>query len=104
MASGGQHGLAQSIFQVGGNAGTSLGPLLAAFIVLPRGQHSIAWFSLAALLAMMILTYVGTWYRAHGSARLAGKTKRTERVPVLSSKKIGVSVAILIALVFSKYF
>jgi len=104
MASGGQHGLAQSIFQVGGNAGTSLGPLLAAFIVLPRGQHSIAWFSMAALLAMVILTYVGTWYRNYGPSRLTGKAKRTGIAPVLSSKKIGISVAILIALVFSKYF
>src|SRR6266850_6980620 len=59
MASGGQHGLAQSVFQVGGNAGSSLGPLLAAFIVLPLGQHSIAWFSLAALLAIVVLTRVG---------------------------------------------
>lgn len=104
LASGGQHGLAQSIFQVGGNAGTSLGPLLAAFIVLPRGQHSIAWFSMAALLAMMILTYVGTWYRAYRPFRLTGKARRTGTAPVLSSKKIAVSVAILIALVFSKYF
>ena len=56
MASGGQHGLAQSIFQVGGNFGSSLGPLLAAFIVLPRGQSSIAWFSLAALLAIVVLS------------------------------------------------
>src|SRR5579862_3517872 len=69
MASGGQHGLAQSIFQVGGNAGTSLGPLLAAFIVLPGGQRSIAWFSLAALAAITILIYVGNWYKANRAAR-----------------------------------
>jgi MFS transporter, FSR family, fosmidomycin resistance protein len=104
LASGGQHGLAQSIFQVGGNAGTSLGPLLAAFIVLPRGQHSIAWFSMAALLAMMILTYVGAWYRSYRPSKPDGKASRTGTAPVLSSKKIAVSVAILIALVFSKYF
>src|ERR1700704_1410199 len=61
LASGGQHGLAQSVFQVGGNAGTSVGPLLAAFIVLPRGQHSVAWFSAAALLGIVLLTNVGTW-------------------------------------------
>src|ERR1700756_3072400 len=65
MASGGQHGLAQSVFQVGGNAGGSLGPLLAAFIVVPRGQSSIAWFSLAALLGIVVLFNVGRWYRAH---------------------------------------
>src|SRR5436853_2762118 len=65
MASGGQHGLAQSLFQVGGNAGSSTGPLLAAFIVLPNGQRSIAWFSLAAILAMIVLAYVGSWYKKH---------------------------------------
>ncbi len=59
LASGGQHGLAQSLFQVGGNAGSSIGPLLAAFIVLPRGQYSIAWFSGVALLGIIILTNVG---------------------------------------------
>src|SRR6185295_7486630 len=62
-ASGGRHGFAQSLFQVGGNLGTSLGPVLAAFIVLPRGQSSIAWFSLAALLAMVFLWHVGAWYQ-----------------------------------------
>src|ERR1019366_733091 len=60
LASGGQHGLAQSLFQVGGNAGSATGPLLAAFIVLPKGQHSIAWFSIGALIAIMILVHVGT--------------------------------------------
>src|SRR5580704_9200070 len=64
MASGGQHGLAQSLFQVGGNGGTALGPLLAAFIVVPWGQRSLAWFSVAAVTAMVILFRVGTWYRA----------------------------------------
>src|SRR6202790_1220300 len=63
MASGGQHGLAQSVFQVGGNAGLALGPLLVAFIVLPRGQSSIVWFTLAALLAIILLTNVGAWYK-----------------------------------------
>src|ERR1700688_3830819 len=66
MASGGQHGLAQSIFQVGGNAGSALGPLLAAFVVLRRGQSSIAWFSLAALVAMAVLANVGAWYKKVG--------------------------------------
>src|ERR1700686_1794257 len=65
MASGGQHGLAQSLFQVGGNAGLSLGPLLAAFIVMPRGQTSIAWFTLAALLGMILLTGVSSWAKKH---------------------------------------
>src|SRR3954466_13656631 len=63
MASGGQHGLAQSLFQVGGNAGSSLGPLLAAFVVIPSGQSSIAWFSGVALLALVILLRVSAWYK-----------------------------------------
>src|SRR5947207_6374310 len=72
MASGGQHGFAQSFFQVGGNAGSAVGPLLAAFIVLPRGQHSIAWFSLAALFGIAVLSSVGKWYR---------RNQVTERMP-----------------------
>src|SRR6202161_3926426 len=64
LASGGQHGLAQSLFQVGGNAGSATGPLLAAFIVLPKGQHSIAWLSIGALIAIVILVQVGTWYKS----------------------------------------
>jgi len=65
LASGGRHGLAQSLFQVGGNAGTALGPLLAAFIVLPFGQHSVAWFSGIAMVGMLVLTWVGAWYVGH---------------------------------------
>jgi FSR family fosmidomycin resistance protein-like MFS transporter len=104
MASGGQHGLAQSLFQVGGNAGSALGPLLAAFIVLPRGQSSIAWFSLAALLAIIVLTNVGTWSKKHTAAKAKSRIPYTEHRPALSSRKVVLSVAILIALVFSKYF
>src|SRR3984893_7719656 len=63
MASGGRHGFAQSIFQVGGNAGTSLGPLLAALIIVPRGQHSVGWFSVVALVAIIVLSNVGHWYK-----------------------------------------
>src|ERR1019366_470903 len=66
LASGGQHGLAQSIFQVGGNVGSSIGPLLAAFIVMPRGQSSLAWFALAALVAIVLLTRIGGWDRGQG--------------------------------------
>src|SRR5437762_6332459 len=76
IASGGQHGLAQSVFQVGGNLGSSLGPLLAAFIVVPRGQSSIAWFSLAALLGIVVLTRVGEWYKRAVAARAAAATRR----------------------------
>jgi FSR family fosmidomycin resistance protein-like MFS transporter len=104
MASGGQHGLAQSLFQVGGNAGSALGPLLAAFIVLPRGQSSIAWFSLAALLAIIVLANVGMWSKKHRAARAKSPAAHMEHRPALSSRKVVLSVAILIALVFSKYF
>jgi FSR family fosmidomycin resistance protein-like MFS transporter len=104
MASGGQHGLAQSLFQVGGNVGSSLGPLLAAFIVLPRGQHSIIWFTLAALLAIALLTNVGAWYKRRESIAHPGRTKKTVIHPALSPAKIGISIAVLIALMFSKFF
>ncbi|MBN8281152.1 MAG: MFS transporter, partial [Gammaproteobacteria bacterium] len=71
MAAGSRHGLAQSVFQVGGNAGTAVGPLLAAFVVLAYGQASVAWFSLAALLGIVLLVRVGHWYKGHGLARMA---------------------------------
>jgi MFS transporter, FSR family, fosmidomycin resistance protein len=103
MASGGQHGLAQSLFQVGGNGGSALGPLLAAFIVLPRGQRSIAWFSAGGLLAMLILTRVGAWYKTHRSVRVKPRTTGAGHHLQLSSRKIAVTMAVLIALVFSKY-
>ena len=102
LASGGQHGLAQSLFQVGGNAGSALGPLLAAFIVLPRGQGSIAWFSLAALLAMLVLGWVGRWYAAR---RRGGSQARATRAgPPLGRRRILGSLAVLLALMFSKFF
>ena len=104
LASGGQHGLAQSLFQVGGNAGSALGPLLAAFIVLPRGQASVAWFSSAALLGMIVLLNVGAWSKTHRSPKAKSSAVRVERRPVLSSGKITLSIAVLIALIFSKYF
>src|SRR5258705_11221241 len=74
MASGGRHGLAQSLFQVGGNAGSSLGPLLAALIVMPHGQRSIAWFSAAALLAIIVLANIGRWYQRHPAVKKARGT------------------------------
>src|SRR5579864_9161234 len=104
MASGGQHGLAQSLFQVGGNAGSSLGPLLAAFIVLPRGQSSIAWFSFTALLAMLVLTKVGAWSKMHRLANKNSHAAHGDRHPTISTKKIAIAVAVLIALMFSKFF
>lgn len=103
MASGGRHGLAQSVFQVGGNAGTALGPLLAAFIVVPFGQGSIAWFSAVALLAMLILSAVGRWYRAR-LVELKAKPKAAEKKSSFSRRRIVVSITILMLLVFSKNF
>jgi MFS transporter, FSR family, fosmidomycin resistance protein len=103
MASGGQHGLAQSVFQVGGNVGSSVGPLLAAFIVLPHGQTSVAWFSCAALLGIFVLTQVGHWYRHHGMARLAPRS-RTGTDTTTPPAQVRGAIAVLLALIFSKYF
>jgi FSR family fosmidomycin resistance protein-like MFS transporter len=105
LASGGQHGLAQSIFQVGGNAGSSVGPLLAAWIIIPYGRTSVAWFSLAALIAILVLWRIGSWYlRQHalpaGKAVLHAARERSTAV----SGKVVWSISILVALVFSKYF
>src|SRR5574338_1439828 len=83
MASGGQHGLAQSVFQVGGNAGSAVGPLAAAFVVLPRGQRSVAWFSAAALLAIVVLWRVGGWYgRRRASDAGVAAVRGPTRTPV----------------------
>ena len=99
FASGGRHGFAQSLFQTGGNFGSSLGPLLAAFIVVPRGQSSLAWFSGFAILAMIILWRVGTWY-----AGLHLRTARTAATVVHPiTKPVRRTIAVLLALVFSKY-
>ncbi len=100
-ASGGQFGLAQSIFQVGGNAGQALGPLLAAFIVLPHGQRSVAWFSAAALAAMVILSIVSRWYAARLGPR---RTAAAAIVPVLSRGRTAATLAVLVLLLFSKFF
>jgi MFS transporter, FSR family, fosmidomycin resistance protein len=102
LASGGRHGLAQSLFQVGGNGGSALGPLLAAFIVVPWGQGSLAWFSVAAVAAMLILFRVGRWYRAHLVER-AAKTVVTVPSPV-SPRRAAFAVGVLLCLIFSKYF
>ena len=100
LASGGRHGLAQSFFQVGGNFGTALGPLLAAFIVLPRGQQSIAWFSAAALIGMIILYQVGNWYQRYRIAN--ANNPAASRVLKLPRKKVITSLLILTLLVFTK--
>lgn len=104
MASGGKHGLAQSIFQVGGNAGSAAGPLLAAWIVIPNGRHSVGWFALAALLAIAVLWQVGTWYALrHAAFRAKAKAARAA-LPALPRGKVAGAVAILLLLIFSKYF
>ena len=104
MASGGKTGLAQSIFQVGGNGGSAVGPLLAAIIILPFGQHAISWFALAALLAAIIMVRLGVWYKA----RLAYVVNHPQKQPLLNthiSKRVKYwALFILIMLVFSKYF
>jgi len=99
LASGGRHGLAQSLFQVGGNFGSAVGPLLAAFIVVVRGQGSIAWFALGALLASIILWRIGAWYRHHA---IAGTARRLAPGHRLSRRQTGTALAILVCLVFSK--
>jgi len=99
LASGGRHGFAQSFFQVGGNTGSAVGPLLAAFVVLPRGQRSIAWFSLTALAAIAILVRVGRWYRAHLVA--AAQSARGHLRAAIPGR-IWWALAILALLVFSK--
>ncbi|MGA7264561.1 MAG: MFS transporter [Stellaceae bacterium] len=104
LASGGRHGLAQSLFQVGGNIGSSLGPILAAFIVIPKGQSSIAWFSSAALLAMTVLFGVGNWYRREHSGPAGPAARQPVERSHLSRRKVVWSVAILLVLVFSKSF
>ena len=104
LASGGRHGLAQSVFQVGGNAGSALGPLLAAYLVVPHGQRSVAWFSLAALLAIGVLWNVGRWYRAHLSARAKRGPAKSHLMHDLSRRRVLGSVSILMLLIFSKFF
>jgi FSR family fosmidomycin resistance protein-like MFS transporter len=102
LASGGRHGFAQAFFQVGGNAGSAFGPLLAAFLVLPRGRHSVAWFSLTALLGIALLWTVGTWYKDNG-ASTAGRRPGDVALRVRSSRRTLGALALLIALLFSKY-
>ena len=105
MASGGRHGFAQSIFQVGGNAGTSLGPLLAALIIVPRGQSSIGWFSVVALVAIILLANIGGWYKRHMFRIQSGShAKGKEGRAVISPRKVVLALAVLMLLIFSKFF
>ena len=104
MASGGRKSLAQSIFQVGGNGGSAIGPLLAALIVIPFGQHAVGWFALAALLASFLLARVGYWYslmlRDIKEHRRAKKTVAGS----LPKRTVHISLGILVLMIFSKYF
>lgn len=103
MASGGRRGLAQSIFQLGGNFGSSLGPLLAALVIVKFGRSSVSWFSVLPLIAIAVLYKIGQWYQRHLAARK--KSKAQVIVPTgLSKSKTTISVIILLLLIFSKYF
>ena len=102
LASGGSHGLAQALFQVGGNFGSALGPLAAAYFVLPRGQHGLAWFALAAMAGIIVLTGLGRWYSVNGHARKPSGNAPV-RHPSLSQGEMSKAMAILLALLFSKY-
>ena len=102
MASGGQHGLAQSLFQVGGNTGSALGPLVAAAVIVPHGKSSVAWFAMVALVGIVLLSQVSRWYAANrvvaprGAARAAGTARSRAQVAGI--------VGVLLVLIFSKYF
>src|SRR5262245_30101139 len=102
LASGGQHGLAQSLFQVGGNTGSALGPVLAAALVIPNGQRTVGWFSLGALLAMVVLVKIAGWY-ADAQSHMKRKAQHAA-ASVLSRRRVIGAVCVLLALIFSKYF
>jgi FSR family fosmidomycin resistance protein-like MFS transporter len=104
LASGGRHGLAQSIFQVGGSAGSAVGPLLAAWIIIPHGQSSVAWFAPAAVLAIAVLWNVSAWYKRQHVDRSAQLKIRPAALNPLSARRVAGSVFILLLLIFSKYF
>lgn len=103
LASGGKRGLAQSIFQLGGNAGSAIGPLLAAAIIIPHGQSTVIWFGLVAILGIFILSKIAVWYKERLIMR-AGKTTAAVIDNGLSRKRVVVSITILLVLIFSKYF
>ena len=103
LASGGKHGLAQSVFQVGGNTGSAIGPLLAAAVIVPFGQRSVAWFALIAMVAIVLLLGVSRWYAAH---QVAAKTRSVPVAPVSphSPRVVRFAIGVLLVLIFSKYF
>ncbi|MFD0752087.1 MFS transporter [Mucilaginibacter calamicampi] len=105
LASGGKKGLAQSIFQLGGNAGSAIGPLLAAIIIVPHGQFNVIWFCLLAIVGIFLLSKIARWYQAHMALKVAKKYgSADDSRPMLSKQRIAFSLFILLILVFSKYF
>ena len=102
MASGGQHGLAQSLFQVGGNTGSALGPLVAAAVIVPHGKSSVAWFGLVALIGIALLSQVSRWYATHHVAAAKGALRAT--ASTLPRRQVVSAVCVLLVLIFSKYF
>ena len=105
LASGGRHGFAQSVFQVGGNLGSSFGPLLAALIIVPRGQRAILWFTLLAFAGILVLSWVGGWYARNLSRSTPRAGAKSARPHVqLSRGRVALAVGILLVLIFSKYF
>jgi MFS transporter, FSR family, fosmidomycin resistance protein len=103
FSSGGRHGFAQSVFQLGGYMGTAIGPALAAIIVVPAGQHSIAWFSIIALIAIIVLSRLGFWYKKVRASQQKKSTQSLNRPPLPAGKVFAI-ISILAALIFSKYF
>ncbi len=103
LSSGGAHGLAQSVFQVGGNFGSALGPLMAAYVILPRGQHGLAWFALVAIGGMVILTGLSHWYSSKGHARRLAKSAVTRHPSVRGAHQVRLAMSVLVSLIFSKY-
>jgi FSR family fosmidomycin resistance protein-like MFS transporter len=102
MASGGQHGLAQSLFQVGGNTGSALGPLVAAAVIVPHGKSSVAWFAMVALVGIVLLLQVSRWYGANRVVAARGAPRA--QAPALPRRQVAGAIAVLLVLVFSKYF
>lgn len=104
MASGGRKSLAQSIFQVGGNGGSAVGPLLTALIVIPFGQHAVGWFALAALVAVALLVRIGRWYAGMIAAIKSRRAQRAATTGTLPKATVRVAMGILVLMIFSKYF
>lgn len=104
LASGGKKGLAQSIFQLGGNAGSAIGPLLAAFIIIPHGQSYVAWFCIIALVGIFALYKIALWYTDHMSERNANKSAYKIETHHLSKNRVIISLVVLLILIFSKFF